>query len=501
MAVEILILSGSRQGTRLVLDGRLFRVGTEPGCEVAFDPQQDPSAQDRAALVQQEDDGWYLRSTGAGELILNQQTVVEPRRLQSGDVVRLSATGPDFCFRLVTSGVELPRPADSGGPPPATTPSAVPPPESKPLPLAEGTSAAAATSASSSPIPPVSNPWAKWAAAALGACLVAALVWRILQPPPTPQVTIHVGQHAATASQQVPTAEKTELESQPPKPETSTVPVTKPSSARPAVSPPTPPAAESPFVQLRRTVYLVEVEKAGRRWPFASCVAVGHQTLLTSAREAMQLAAWQKNDGFTLWVVHSTLNIQKEIREIRLHGMFAALAEKPNDWIYYNLALLSVEGDLPAIAPLASSEELGNLKEDSTVMCLGFAHEGKKTSSARPLEATLFPGNILMTTVAQALPSRPRLLHIDAPIPQNVYGSPLFNETGHVVGVYGTAAAPDDAATKNLHLASVTVAEVIRLWTEKRDEKLWVLPTVLNFVAQPGTEPSRRVPPSTNKGS
>ena len=47
-------------------------------------------------------------------------------------------------------------------------------------------------------------------------------------------------------------------------------------------------------MQLRDAVFLVEVEKAGRFWPFATCVAVGKETLLTSAREAMQLATWRE---------------------------------------------------------------------------------------------------------------------------------------------------------------------------------------------------------------
>ncbi len=47
MPVEILILSGSRQGESLLLDGREFRVGAEPGCEVLFDAA--PIMRSRAA--------------------------------------------------------------------------------------------------------------------------------------------------------------------------------------------------------------------------------------------------------------------------------------------------------------------------------------------------------------------------------------------------------------------------------------------------------------------
>jgi len=332
---------------------------------------------------------------------------------------------------------------------------------------------------------------------------VAAVLWRVLQPLPTPQVTIHLGEKSAESTKGGGNVGKTETDPIPPKPETSEPPVAKPS---PLVKP-TPPAAESPLVQLGDAVFLVEVEKAGRFWPFATCVAVGKETLLTSAREAMQLAAWRENEGFKVWAMNPRLGIKKEIREIRLHGVFAALAEKPNDWIYFNLALLSVEGDLPKVAPLASHEELEELREETAVSCLGFAHEGKKASATRPFKPELFPGSIFMTTVAKDLPGQPRLLHIEAKIPPNVCGSPILDEKGRVVGIYGAAAAPADpdaspvdAAMKDIHFASLVTPEAIRLWTEKRDEKMWVSPTALKAPSQPSVNESDQAGRSRNGG-
>ena len=74
-------------------------------------------------------------------------------------------------------------------------------------------------------------------------------------------------------------------------------------------------------------------------------------------------------------------------------------------------------------------------------------------------------------------------MHLDAKIPHNFYGSPIFNEKGKVVGIYGRAASPADqdssqvdSAMKDIHYVSLVAPEIIRQWTEKRDEKLWVSP-------------------------
>ena len=140
--------------------------------------------------------------------------------------------------------------------------------------------------------------------------------------------------------------------------------------------------------------------------------------------------------------MNPALGIKKEIREIRLHGVFATLAEKPNDWIYFNLALLNVEGDLPKIAPLASPDELGKLKEETLSVASALRTKARRRRRPRQFEPQLFPGSIFMMTVARHLPGQPRLLHIDAKIPPNVYGSPIFNENGEVVGCLRCRGAP-----------------------------------------------------------
>ena len=120
MAIEIFILSGSRRGQRLTLDSQQFRVGSDPECEVRFDPQLDPAACDRAAIFRLRGDGWYIQRIGSGEILLNHDPVRKPARLRSGNVVRMSESGPDFSFTIVArTGAAVPWTTS-----PAATPAA-----------------------------------------------------------------------------------------------------------------------------------------------------------------------------------------------------------------------------------------------------------------------------------------------------------------------------------------------------------------------------------------
>lgn len=102
VSVEIFILSGARAGEQIVLDTTEFRVGSEPNCEIRFNPQQDVPAKGRSAVFRLMDDGWYVSCTGMGELLVNQEVVSGRMRIRSGDVLRMSAEGPDLSFSIVS---------------------------------------------------------------------------------------------------------------------------------------------------------------------------------------------------------------------------------------------------------------------------------------------------------------------------------------------------------------------------------------------------------------
>ena len=176
-------------------------------------------------------------------------------------------------------------------------------------------------------------------------------------------------------------------------------------------------------------------------------------------------------------------------------AVFAALADKPNDWIYYDLALLTVEGKLPHVARVASVAEAG-LEEGLHVKCCGFIHSGDKISRSDKLEPAWTEGKVFLITHRSDLPSDPRLLHVKAKFgnldPPNAFGAPVFDDRGRVVAVYGEKSSPPKDAQGqpdlNLHYAPVVSAELIGLWTAKRDEKIWMPPRL--------DEPNSDAPPS-----
>ena len=319
----------------------------------------------------------------------------------------------------------------------------------------------------------------------VAAGVLLLVLWRTLQSPSPPQINIRVDTDklADAVKDNKPIVVVTS-------PSTTGSggknPENNGSGSKPILSLPSPQLSPPRRELPRDAVFLVQVEKAGRFWPFATCVAVDKQTLLTSAREAMQMAQWRQKEGFKLWAVSAALGLKKEIHEIHVHGIFAERADKPNDWIYFNLAVLNVEGALPKIATLASEEELGDLKEDAAVRFFGFTHQGEKTPVDRKFEPELVEGSIFTKSIAPAgLAYRPWLLHIKAKIPPNAYGSPIFNQQGNLVGIYGEPdASPAGAAVSDIHFAAVVVPAVIRRWTEGRDQTTWVSPLQSNAPGQ-----------------
>ena len=100
MPVEILILSGARQGERIELELDEFRVGDASYCEVVFNRDADPAVRGRTAAIRRDEEGWSIRNMGRGDLMVNQEPVSGTSRLRSGDVVRMSDRGPDFAFTV-----------------------------------------------------------------------------------------------------------------------------------------------------------------------------------------------------------------------------------------------------------------------------------------------------------------------------------------------------------------------------------------------------------------
>jgi len=482
MAVEILILSGAKQGEQFVLDAREFTVGSNRECEVSFDPERDRAARGRSAHFCQQQDGWYLHCTG-GEVLVNHQPVTGWTRVRSGDVVRMSESGPDFSFGIVEySDGRAARPTVESGVPPAAVQSAGEAIEG-------GRSDAPPTAVASEPrfipeatVPASANrPWALWAVSGLVLVVLVVLITRptvIVIPPPGQSVP------AGTTNPSGPSPVGQE------KPETSQVNIAekeisleKTGKEREAAREKAPGAdTGAPLrAQLKEAVLLLQVERAGRAWPHATCVAISSDTLLTSAREALQLAEFREK-GFKIWVTRQATGFKEEVQDIRVNDVFATLAQKPNDWLDFSVGLLTLRGKLSKAVALVSSEELARMEKGIPVACFGFTHEGEEITRFDNFEPRLTQGKVKVIATSQDLPGRPRLLHVQAEIPKFAYGSPLVNAEGKLLGIYDEAAPPpgqkvnlDAPQLKNMHLFTPVDPEMINRWLQGRDTKLWPL--------------------------
>jgi len=98
--VVLRVASGPRAGEMVGLDGDQVVVGFGPACQLGFDPEQYPAVVGRQWLIRREAAGWTLHRRSGGPSILNGELVSQEALIRSGDLVRLSARGPDFQFIL-----------------------------------------------------------------------------------------------------------------------------------------------------------------------------------------------------------------------------------------------------------------------------------------------------------------------------------------------------------------------------------------------------------------
>jgi hypothetical protein len=74
------------------------------------------------------------------------------------------------------------------------------------------------------------------------------------------------------------------------------------------------------------------------------------------------------------------------------------------------------------------------------------------------------------------LPGEPKLLHVQAGIPKNAYGSPVVNSDGKIIGLYADAIPEEKSqGLKSLHYVTMVNPELINIWLRDRDNaSIWV---------------------------
>lgn len=588
MPVEISILSGARQGQRQALDATRFKAGPDAACEVFFDPAADPPVKNRFVVLHLMEDGWYIQSTGQGDVYVNDRPVVGMTRIRSGSVVRMSESGPDFMFTIASRAAAAPTvpPASTPAPPapplepPGFAASAAPAeeiaPPLGPVPagpvappvmgrsegMPQGKAPVAAPAVASlargpSPAPDSPGPASQASAPAdlgrvavwLGggvmaailvlALLVGVLIFLVLRyfPPgtggsrpepakapiergsPEPQSPAfkQIGNQSVEEGKElrltglldrVGTAPGELVYSlgagAPPgakihaqdgvftwTPTAEQAPGNYQITLRVAAKDSPELGAETTFAvdvrprtpsleeRLSGAVLLVELERAGRFYPLATCSALGDSTVLTTALYAGELRALVAESGSASkgWVSNPATGEKWEIEGVRSHAVFPSahkrlsdladqvkdspqklkeLADKLEALRSCDLALVTVKGPLPKTLEVASSDELKKLDRGADVFCFGFLHKGDEILPNERLKPRLIAGKVFRLMPASEIPGKPMRVDVRAEIAEYPYGSPVVTDQGKIVAVlaYSPRLELRDAAppgTENLH--------------------------------------------------
>jgi len=507
-----------------VLDKTNFRAGSSPECEVIFDPLADAGAANRSASFRLMEDGWYIAHT-TGVILINQREVAGPTRIRSGDVVRMSESGPDFSFIIMTNIAAKQTKSSAGvthspivyGPlqdfspnvaPPVDSPAAIGPidsagqnittdlsknrifvdftgeksPHSSHLLEGEGTPGRGFKTGTK-------EHWILWAIGGLAICAVLVLLLR----GPTVHITVNTPQPIPTVSVAPNTPTSTHEATQH---------LSAPSTSTSSL-PPQPTTEERIATQMKDAVFLIQVETAGHFWPFATCSAIGKNTLLTSAREASILNKWRNDpeNGFKIWITNPASSINKmAVQDIYVNAdfmteaVFMTLEHKPGDWNYYDLALLTVAEELPKTIPVASRKEIAEIEEGLTLYCFGFPHEGGKITKIDKFSPHLVEGKIYSVTPPD-LPDHPRFLDIKGKIFKNAFGSPIVNAKGNIIAIYDEAMQSDRDAGENagqyrieIHYATVLNPKSINKGLKGEYGEIWISPDLQKTGAEPKDE-------------
>lgn len=104
--IVLTIASGPRAGEMIGTDENEFFMGYHPDCLVRFSPLQYPHANARI-LFRRSREGWCISLVSGDSTFINQQQLDGKLVLRSGDIVRLSALGPDIQFTMQSGGLAV----------------------------------------------------------------------------------------------------------------------------------------------------------------------------------------------------------------------------------------------------------------------------------------------------------------------------------------------------------------------------------------------------------
>lgn len=450
MPVKLTILSGAREGECFNFDTAAFRIGDDPDAEIRLDPRRDPAARGCLALVRYEVSGWRIENKGDGRLMLNHTVVEGGAPLRSGDIIRLSDMGPDICFRLAGRLQSNPLYDEA--------------PKTALLDRETGTEVKQVVTLPMR-LRSMMRGWYL-----LTSCVILLLAVFVVRNLPSHRVpddpalmTEKRGEDDGAVDQEVPPEESTqEVEWAAVPDQLPDVPIAPESGEKLDVSAQvTDPDAGLPRPKLvKATVCLLLVETADREhsFPVGTACVIREDLLLTNALVVVEMQR-KRAAGWHLLAFWPHDGKHSPLGELLVHRAFAETDELAEERVFWELGLVGLEGNHTPVAPLATPEELAKLEAGVSLACLGVPHSGRRRTQldafrveSHPVELygkiRLVDTNPTHSTGAPALltlvPASPHgAVTGKDRLPENLYGSPIVNSTGHVIGVYAERAATD----------------------------------------------------------
>lgn len=508
MAVEIVILSGSRQGEQLIFEGEQFRAGDEPACEIYFNPALDPGTRGRMVLFRHREDGWSVLPLGAPGLLLDYDSLSDSVAIRSGQVVRMSADGPDFSFRVVAASAARKAAAAATAVPAASASGDLPPavPVGDPLATLSAAAAGPALVPLAEPVKdkPAVLSLAILVLAGIGlASLVLAVGWSLVKPsvqyagPVPPKLEEQLKVEPPPETREQPPAKPQPKKKPHRKHETPPVtPPVQPMPVQPAPVEPAPVQPADPLQRVREAMYLLQVEQrlpdgSAMAYPQATCCAVSDKELLTTANVGCELLRFRAQK-YKVYATRPQERVKLLVTEIRIRTDFIEHEADRQARRYCDLALLSVDGRLPSPAPIAVREDLGppRLEEGVRFGMLGYPHDGNKITPHDQFKLESFEGRVFVVRALEPqTASTPLCLDLTAQLPANAYGFGVFTPAGKLLGLYNEPPGEEEApGMKNLHVVTAVHPEFIDRGLHGRDERLWVEPKVRDAAAS-GSKP------------
>ncbi|MGE0609212.1 MAG: FHA domain-containing protein [Pirellulales bacterium] len=366
-------------GRRLAVGRKPSTIGRGADCELPID---DPTIAVRHAVLRPVGNRWMIEACGESFLQVGSKPPGRTFWLLAGDIIRLGEGGPCAVFdppplpagksAMVEATPAVPsvprETAAKAAPVPIALAHAGPRVE-KPTELARGRPMAASPLAAWSIANGSANQTWPWIIALTGTMLVAVV---------GVAVALRFGGHAAVSeapkvdAPNAATPSATPLPPEPslpprdpsssPGPDTTDVP---PGSTAPSPPPPKPKPPPKPTISLDEAVRKAEPSvvwiawgtSANTRLPFATGVAVGPRSVVTSATKVAALRELSEDgDAFVFYPALGEPFVA--VAGMKLHSGFDLEDQGSSDSQRHNLGLLTVDRDLPHWCPLVAKADL-----------------------------------------------------------------------------------------------------------------------------------------------